>query len=199
MKRQRDLLGLALAALVTIACILVVDRPVAAWSNAILFNTGVARLCELFLRPLDLILLGGGVVSGLALLWRSFRRAPPWIDRLLDGALAAACALALALVLKLSLGRSQVYPSFLRDHLYTFHLLHGSPNAAFPSATMAGAGAALRGMGVRLGVVALILLGLAAALIATSGHWLSDIVAGTYAGSVIGALVHQRALRRIAA
>jgi hypothetical protein len=179
-------------------CMMAVDRPVASWSNAVLLHTPVARVGELLLWPIHPFMFAAAALAVAALIRRSRGPVPPWTGRFLGGALAATLALLVTIVVKLLVGRSQVFPPFLRDGVYTFHLLRGARDfTAFPSATMAGFGAFLFGIGARgvrgRFVSALVLGVLAAALIATNGHWLSDIIAGTYAGAVIGVIVRRRA------
>ena len=97
-------------------------------------------------------------------------------------------------VLKLAIGRSQVFPPFLHDHVYALRPFAGSKDfMAFPSATMAGVAGLISGYGVhrRSGRIAaaLVLLVLGAAILVAAGHWLSDIIGGTYLGLVSGAAV----------
>jgi len=109
----------------------------------------------------------------------------------------AALSLAATVVLKFMIGRSQVYPPFLRDGIYTFLLVHGRPDyGAFPSATMAGASALIIGLHLRTAAerVTLVVVTslLTAALLVTNGHWMSDIIGGVCLGLVIGRAVARR-------
>jgi membrane-associated phospholipid phosphatase len=150
---------------------------------------------------LDSLLIAGAVLLVLAVVWRRLYGAPEWLNRLVVGGTGAAVALLGALVLKVAIGRSQVYPPFLQDHIYGFWLFAGSKNfMAFPSATMAVMGAFGAGVGVhrrsQRAAAAVILVTLAVALVVTGSHWLSDIIGGTCFGVVTGEAVARR-LRRL--
>lgn len=98
--------------------------------------------------------------------------------------------------LKLAIGRSQVYPAYLVDHLYqlrpftTDHRYGG-----FPSATMAIASAFLTTLGIHRLLAGAALLLLAASIAVTNGHWIGDLLGGTCLGTAIGSLTVRRARR----
>jgi membrane-associated phospholipid phosphatase len=172
----------------------------ALWANRALLDSNAFAMGMFVMRLLDPFLIAGAVAFIGIGLWRIAGNAPAWTRRVLTAGGAAALALLVALALKYAVGRSQAYPTFLRDGVYGFRPLSGSVDyAAFPSATMAGVSALLRGARTttpqaRLIAVALIAL-LAAALIVTNGHWLGDIVGGTYLGLLVGGIVQKRANR----
>lgn len=182
-------------------CILLFDRPLAVWLDTRFRGTPAFAISLAILWPLDGLLLAGAVLLVLALLWRRFFRAPHWVNRLIVGGAAAAVALLGSLVLKVAIGRSQVVPPFLQDHVYGFRPFAGTRNfMAFPSATMAGVSAFLVSVGIgrpyQRAAAAAILVTLAVALVLTSSHWLSDTIGGAYFGLVSGAAVARRLRRR---
>jgi len=164
------------------------------WVNARFYGTTAFAVGAAILWPLDSLLVAGALLLGLALVWRRRHSAPEWMNRLMVGGASAAVALLGARVLKMAIGRSQVYPPFLQDHIYQLRPFAASQSfMAFPSATMAGVSAFIVGVGVprtsqrAAGTVILIMFALA--LIITGSHWLSDIIGGTYLGVVTGAAV----------
>ncbi|MBZ5499881.1 MAG: hypothetical protein LAP85_26075 [Acidobacteriia bacterium] len=198
-KRGR-FVGLAAVSAAVALCILLVDRPLALWLDARFYGTTAFAIATFILRPLDGLLLAGVSLLVAAVAWRRFYSVPDWVNRLVVGGAGAAVALLGALVLKVAIGRSQVYPPFLQYHVYGIRLFAGSRNwMAFPSATMAGVGAFVVGVGAhrrsQRAAAAFILVTLAVALVVTGSHWLSDIIGGTYLGVVTGAAVARR-LRR---
>ena len=194
---QRRLACLVAVTATVVLCVLLVDRPVALWVDAHLYGTTVFAIALAILRPLDGLLLAAAVLLVVAVIWRRLSGAPPWLNRLITGGAGAAAALLAALALKVAIGRSQVYPPFLHDHVYGFQPFAASTDfMAFPSATMAGAAGLIAGLGVsralRRVVAAVVLIALAAAIVITAGHWLSDVIGGTYLGLVTGATVARR-------
>jgi membrane-associated phospholipid phosphatase len=182
-------------------CVLLVDRPLALWLDARFYGTTAFAIGAFILRPLDGLLIAGTVLLVVAVVWRRLYSAPEWVNRLVVGGAGAAAALLGALVLKVAIGRSQVYPPFLQNHIFGFRLFAGSKNfMAFPSATMAGVGAFVVAVGVhrrsQRAAAAVIVITLAVALVVTGSHWLSDIIGGTYFGVVSGAAVARRLRRR---
>jgi membrane-associated phospholipid phosphatase len=180
-----------------VLCVIYADRPVANFAHRHLFRTPLFAVATGVFRPLQIVTAAGLLIvagSGLGILVR--RRA---VDRLrvpLECAAAATFALPIALLLKFAIGRSQVYPVYLADHIYEFRPFHGGTNyEAFPSATMT---VTLAIVGVvwdrlprlRTACVSFTAL-LAAALVVTNGHWLGDIAAGTFLGALLGWSVSQ--------
>lgn len=191
---HRHFAGLIGIGVAVAACVLLVDRPLALWLNARFFGTRTFAISESIFRPLDAVLIVGAVLLVVLVLSSRFYDPPAWVSRLVRGGAGAAVALLAAEVLKLAIGRSQVFPPFLHDHVYALRPFAGSKDfMAFPSATMAGVSGLISGYGVhrRSGrtAAALVLLVLGAAILVAAGHWLSDIIGGTYLGLVSGAAV----------
>lgn len=185
----------AVSAAVTL-CILLVDRPIALWLERF-YGTTAYAIGAFILWPLDGLFVAAAVILVVAVVWRRLYSEPAWVNRLVVGLSGAAVALLGALVLKVAIGRSQVYPSFLQNHIYRFRPFAGSENfMAFPSATMAGVSAFVAAIRVQgrsqRAAAAVILITLAVALVVTGSHWLSDVIGGTYFGAVIGAAVTRR-------
>ena len=181
-------------------CVLFVDRPVALWMNARFYDTTAFAVSEFLLRSLDPLLLAAAVLWVALSIRRRFYRTPAFGNRLVIGLAAAAVALVGALVLKAAIGRSQVYPPFLQDHVYECRPFAASLDfMAFPSATMAALAAFVAAAGVNTrrecAVAAGVLVAIAAAILITGGHWLSDIIGGAAFGLLAGAAV-ARSFRR---
>ena len=193
--------GLTAVSVTVVLCVLFVDRPLALWVNERVHGSTAFVVGATILRPLNGLGTAGAVLLGLALVWRRRFVALPWMNRSVVAGICAVVALAGALVLKLAIGRSQLYPLFLLNHIYEVRPFAGSENfTAFPSATMAGLSAFVAGVGGTRGfqraASAAILVIVAVALVVTSSHWLSDIIGGTYLGVAGGAEVAMRLRRR---
>ena len=192
----------AVVGLALVICVFFVDRPLALWLHAHFHGSLLESGANEAFRRVDQLLPAVGVLVILLGAWFTVgKSAPGWLRHGVSGGLAAALSLGASLVLKFMIGRSQVYPPFLRDGIYTFLLLHGRPDyGAFPSATMAGASAAIVGIHLRSmaeRVTLVVATGvLAAALLVTNGHWLSDIIGGVCLGPVIGGVVARRFFAR---
>lgn len=185
-------------------CVLFVDRPVALWMNARLYESTAFAVSEFILRCLDPLLFAAAVLWVALSIRRRVYRTPDFGTRLVIGLTGTAVALVGALVLKVAIGRSQVYPPFLQDHIYECRPFAASlAFMAFPSATMAALGAFAAAAGVNSrrerAVAAAILLAIAVAILVTSGHWLSDIIGGTAFGLLAGAAVARSFRRTVSA
>lgn len=184
-----------------VACMTFVDRPLALWLDRQFRGTALYAACVRGFQVVDGLGLLGVALLVVGGAWRIAGGNVPWpVRRLVDALLAAALMLALTLFLKWAIGRSQVDPVFLRDHVYAFHPFRGGLDfRAFPSATMAVSSAFLFAWGVtrpRDRVAAgSVLSVLALAILVTNGHWLSDIVAGTFLGASFGAAARSRRMR----
>jgi membrane-associated phospholipid phosphatase len=137
----------------------------------------------------------------VALVWQRWKAHARWLDHLVSAGVAAALTLGITLVLKFATGRSQVDPEFLRQHIYTFHILDASAGyGSFPSATMSGVSAFVTGLDLPRSATTIVLAGVVVlitlALLVTNGHWLSDIVAGAYLGVLIGRTTARMLLHR---
>lgn len=184
-----------------IACMALLDRPLALWLDHQFGGTALYAACVRGFQVVDGLGLAGVAILVVGGAWRTAdAKAPQFVRRLVDALLAAGVMLALTLFLKWAIGRSQVDPAFLRDHVYAFHPFRGGLDfRAFPSATMAVSSAFLFAWGVtrpRDRVAAgWVLSVLALAILVTNGHWLSDIVAGTFLGASFGAAARSRRMR----
>lgn len=193
---RRDVVGLSAVSGAVALCLVCVDRRLALWLSARFSGTIAFAVSAFVLRSLDSLVVTGLGLLLVALVWQR-DGAPAWVRRFVAGATGAVVALVGALVLKIAIGRSQVYPPFLRDHTYGIRLFARSADfMAFPSATMAGLTGFVVGLGVggrreRAGG-ALVLITVAVALLITSRHWLSDIIGGSYLGAVSGVAVARR-------
>lgn len=94
--------------------------------------------------------------------------------------------------MKRAVGRSEVYPVWVHEHVHRFKWLHGTSSdyKAFPSGTTAVASAVCAVLWLRaprlrwpatIGVVLI-----AIALVLTNSHWTSDTIAGAFVGWTIG-------------
>lgn len=190
--------SLALIATLT-ACVLWVDRRVALWFNAQFHGTAVARAMHGIFVSIEVLLpVAAALLLAATLAFRSMRPAAPrWLRRAVSGGSATALSLGLALALKFVFGRSDIDPMFLRHGIYRFAFFHLRPGyGAFPSAHMAGVTALVTGLRLRTiaerSALAFVIAVLAFALLVTNGHWLSDIIAGTCLGIVMGRALARR-------
>jgi len=177
-------------------CIFFVDRPFALWVAERAHRTSVYAAGMFTLQLLDVLSAAGAVF--LAIAWVSGRwyRAPEALRRAVVAGIAATVAVLAALILKLAVGRSDVYPSFLENHIYEVRPFAGGNFRAFPSGTMAAAvafaaGAGLTRRGDRV-LAAVIILVIVETLVVTNSHWLSDLIGGAYLGALAGGAVRRR-------
>jgi hypothetical protein len=197
---RNRLVVLASVSAAVVLCILFVDRPLALWLDERFRGTTVFAVALAIFRPMDTVALLAAALLVFAIGWKRFYAVPEWVNRFIAGGVAVALSLLGAIILKRAFGRSDVFPPFLRDHIYTFRLFAGSNDfTAFPSATMSGAAAFAAGVGPNRGyqrvLATIVLATLALAILITSSHWLGDVIAGAYLGTLIGALTATRLLR----
>jgi membrane-associated phospholipid phosphatase len=100
-------------------------------------------------------------------------------------------AVATEMIFKRVFGRGWPDPTFVRDHLYGFHLLHGETHwDSFPSGTASVSAAILAVLWIlkpRVRAAGLLIVILViAAVVVTNYHWLSDVIAGAFLGISIG-------------
>jgi len=100
-------------------------------------------------------------------------------------------AVATEIILKRIFGRGWPDPTFVRDHAYGFHLLHGQTHwDSFPSGTTIVSTALVSALWTLKprwrapGVMICSLL--ASAVVIGNYHWLSDVVAGAFLGVTVG-------------
>ncbi|HEV8148945.1 MAG TPA: phosphatase PAP2 family protein [Gemmatimonadales bacterium] len=180
-----------------------VDRPVAEYLYRKLYSTALFTWAQRLFPPLQ-ALFAAWVLGALgAAAWGlSGKRLPAWSRVARLGALAAVGALAVAIGLKHLLGRSDVYPTYLIQGIYTLRPLHGGAGySGFPSATMATASAVLSVFWVErpaLRLLSLVALGvIVLALLVSNSHWVSDILGGGCLGGSLGVLVLRRSAVRL--
>ena len=186
------LLALVLCAGACGLSIAYLDFPLALFLDAHVRHTEFWIWLRIGLYPFVLIvpaalfsLLGCGV-------WRiAGRELRQWTEIPLLCSWAAMWAVAAEHILKQIFGRGWPDPTFVRDHLYGFHFLHGETHwDSFPSGTAAVSVAVLavlwdRKPGWQIGSLLIVIL-LLAAVILGNYHWLSDVIAGVYLGALIG-------------
>jgi membrane-associated phospholipid phosphatase len=200
-RKSRAIVASTLLVATVIICIALVDRRIATWFDARFHGSSSYGAADAMFRVLHHSLPIGGVLLVVALVWQRWKVHALWLDHLVSAGVAAAVTLGVTLVLKFTTGRSQVDPEFLRQHIYTFHLLGASAHyGSFPSATMSGVTAFVTGLDLprsptRIVLAAVVVL-LTLALLITNGHWLSDIVVGTYLGVLIGRTTARMSLHR---
>jgi membrane-associated phospholipid phosphatase len=173
-------------------CLAYVDRPLAEWLEAHVRHTEFRAALNIALYPFLLavvaalfFLLGCGVslISGHSL--------RPWATLPILCSWSTMWAVASEIILKRIFGRGRVDPTFVRDHLYGFHFLHGETYwDAFPSGTATISFAILAALwilkpGWRAAGTAIVVL-LSAAVVIGNYHWLSDVIAGGFLGVTIG-------------
>jgi len=199
--KSRAIVGSTVLVATVVVCIAFVDRRIATWFDARFHGSSSYGTADAMFRVLDRSLPFGGVLLVVALIWQRWKAHALWLDHLVSAGIAAAVTLGVTLVLKFTTGRSQVDPEFLRQHTYTFHLLGASAHyGSFPSATMSGVTAFVTGLDFPRSATRIVLAGvvvlLTLALLVTNGRWLSDIVAGTYLGVLIGRTTTRMSLHR---
>ena len=200
-KKSRAIVTSTLLVATVIICIAFVDRRIATWFDARFHGSSSYAAADAMFSVLHGFLPFGGVFLVVTLVWQRWKAHARWLDRLVSAGVAAAVTLGVTLVLKFTTGRSQVDPEFLRHHIYTFHILGASAGyGSFPSATMSGVSAFVTGLDLPRSTTTIVLAGVVVlitlALLVTNGHWLSDIVAGTYLGVLIGRTTARMSLHR---
>lgn len=186
------LLALALCIAALGFCIAFVDRPLALFFDAHVRHSELWLWLDLVLRPFPLVIPVAVVFVFVSSVWLiAGHQLRAWAETLFLCACSAISAGASDLVLKHIFGRGWPDPTFIHEHLYGFHLLHGEKHwDAFPSGTAAvsvGILAVLWILKSRLrlpGLVIVILL--IAAVVVSNYHWLSDVIAGAFLGISIG-------------
>ncbi|HEX9943405.1 MAG TPA: phosphatase PAP2 family protein [Thermoanaerobaculia bacterium] len=194
-EQRRYPLAFLLCTALVIVSIAWIDRPVADYAFAHFRDTALARWISRGLGPLRLIV-------PLAILWLagsggwrlSARPVPSWARPPLVVSVSVGLAGLTTILLKYLFGRTSADPSYLVHGVHEWRPLRGdASHLAFPSGTMAVAGAALTVLCIlqpRLrGASAVVLAALAAALIVTNSHWVADIIAGVFLGIGVGRTV----------
>lgn len=193
---QRWLAALALVALAVAVSYLWLDRPLA------LFAHSLAPVHKQGLEPVTHIpdpLIPAAVVAFIALgLYALSGRALARFPRAV-----VLCSLSLTMVeatkdeLKFVFGRTwpetwiENNPSFIRDGAYGFNWFHGGASyGSFPSGHMAATCALISVLWICYPrfkpVYAAVVLAVAVGLIGADFHFLSDVIAGSFVGALIG-------------
>ncbi len=198
MPSRRDLARFALVALLTALGVLYVDAAVASWSYRLIsaipvLSRHVTQIPDLLVW-LVLLITAGCWTAYLIMTAAGVRGARLRFLRVCGTCVPAAyCVKA---VLQIVFGRSSAFDWVLFHQPPTFHWLKWRPNyGGFPSGHMTVFSAVAtvlsyyypRYKGVYLGLLAL--LGLA--LIVTTYHFVSDVIAGAYVGAVACSLIHR--------
>ena len=188
LRRAELSLAVVVALLATSVSMTFFDRPVALWSNRVLYGTWAFRASAFLLTKFEPIgELGAILFLAGAVGWSVNRRTPTWIKRFVIGAACAAVAILVTEFLKWACGRSAAYPLFLVNHIYAFRPFNGNPNYMdFPSGTLTVVVGFVTGWApARLfqRTIAGLMIALSVvALIVANGHWISDIIAGSIVG-----------------
>lgn len=191
---RRWLAALLMCAAATGLCIAYVDVPCALFLDAHVRHTEFWVWLNLVLYPFVLMVpVALFFLFGCGLWVISGRRLAPVTEDPLLCSWAAMWAIAAEHIFKQIFGRGWPDPTFVRDHLYGFHLLRGETHwNSFPSGTATISVAILavlwiRKPGWRIGGVLVVML-LLVAVIVGNYHWVSDVIAGVYLGALIGRL-----------
>lgn len=193
---------MSFAGIALFLCLLYADRPLALWLDRRFRGTVIYVVCLRAFYAVEGLGIVGAVLLALGGGWWIIRRKlPRRVVDFLSALLVAALTLGLTELLKWAVGRSQVDPVFLREHVYGVRPFAGRHGyGAFPSATMSVSSAFLAGLGLggqRSRIIAAVVLSLmVVAMLITNGHWLTDILAGTLLGLSVGAAASRRRLQR---
>lgn len=184
--------ALALCVVAVGLCMAYVDRPLAEWLDAHVRHTGFWTVLNLALYPsLVVVVAELFLLLGCGILLISGRSLPPWAVIPILCSWATMWAVASEIILKRIFGRGWADPTFIRDHLYGFHFLHGETHwDAFPSGTATVSFAILAVLWIlkprwRAAATAAVVL-LSVAVVIGNYHWLSDVIAGWFLGMTIG-------------
>jgi membrane-associated phospholipid phosphatase len=190
---RRWIVAAAATLVATLLCVAYVDRPLAEFFELNVRHTHAwivvrAAAAPLGLVPVSAMLFlfacGAWVLSGRRL--SSSTRIP------LLCSWATMWAIGVETILKRIFGRGWVDPTYVQEHLYGFHLLHGDKEHwnSFPSGTALGSAAIAAVLWImlpssRVAVVVLLLI-LSATMVVINFHWLGDTLPGLFLGSFIG-------------
>jgi membrane-associated phospholipid phosphatase len=185
-------LMLALCAVTVVGCVFFVDRQLTEFLEGHVRHTEFWVWLERGLRPFALV-----VVAALAFLFGcgvwliSGRRLRPWTETPLLYSWTVIWSVAVEIILKRMFGRGWPDPTFVYNHLYGFHFLHGETHwDSFPSGTTTVSFAMLSVLWIlkprwRTAGLAIVVV-LSAAVVVGNFHWLSDAIAGAFLGVTVG-------------
>ncbi len=192
------LYAFGICAVVVIACMAWVDRPVADFVDDHLSWRDFAQVTMHILWPRVLIPVVALLWLGGALAWRSGGRPmEAWNRATLLSVASVVVTLIAVVILKRIFGRSDPVPLWVHRRVYTFRLLRGAQRyMAFPSGTTAVSAALLSVFAILLPPMrltcALLLILVAIALIITNSHWVADCIGGAFLGAFLGWAVVRR-------
>lgn len=186
------LLTFVLCVVLVILSIMSLDQLIADWVESSLRNTQIfswitdalhPTVMIAVIAPFFLLLCGCWVIAG--------RRLPSWTATPLLCAWSVVWALAATVVLKEIFGRASADPSYVRDRIYEFRLLHGSNgHESFPSGTAAISAAIASALWTRVPhlriVWALVFVLPSTGVVLVNFHFLADVIAGAFLGMSIG-------------
>lgn len=185
MRRNAVLLSLAIC-----VSLVLVDRPFARYVQQTLYSPALGRWADRFFFVL-LVFGAALALLFLALGSVAFRRRPlrPWMATVLASSAAGLSALIVSEVLKFLIGRTPVYPTFVRDGVSRFVPFHwGSFPSSTAATTTAICGVLWAAWPRGRPVYGAVLLAVCAAILVVNAHWLSDVLAGVLLGGTIAAL-----------
>ena len=186
------LFALALCAVAVSFCIVYVDRPLALYLDTHVRHTEIWDWLNFTLRSFSLVVAVALFFLMACGIWLIFgHQLRPWTATPFLCSSSAMGAVATVISFKRIFGRGWPDPTFIRDHLYGFHLLRGETYwDAFPSGTATVSVAILAVLWIlqpRLRAVGLVIvIFLMASVVMANYHWLSDVIAGAFLGASIG-------------
>jgi len=190
----------AICAVVVPLCMAFVDRAVAEYADDHVVRSDAGLLVQHALSGLEglaLVALLGLLAEGIRAM--AGRPASPKLRTLVLCCWAVLWAVAAEIILKRVFGRGWPDPTYIGEHQYGFHWLRGGQDwESFPSGTAMVAAAIVAVFWSReprwrarrrvraIGTACVILI--AAGLVAVNDHWVSDVIAGAFLGSLLGYL-----------
>jgi membrane-associated phospholipid phosphatase len=184
--------GLGATTFAVVVCIAYIDRPVAEVLDRQFRHTQGWIWLDLALRPLAAAVLLSLLflfACGTWAVWGG--RLAGWARTPLLCSAAAVWATAAEIIFKRVFGRAWPDPTYVQNHLYGFHLLHGGAQwESFPSGTAAVSAAIMSVLWIKTpgwrfaGTFAVATL--SAAVVICNYHWVSDVFAGAFLGVTIG-------------
>ena len=184
--------GLFVTVMAVLASMAYVDRPLAEFLERHVRHTQFWLWLEVTLRPLSLVAVAAMLfLLGCGIFLASGGRLGSWTQLPLLCAWAVVLGVATEIIFKRIFGRAWPDPTFVRDHAYGFHFLHGQTHwDSFPSGTAIVSSALLSVLWDskphwRL-PGALIVLLLLIGVIVGNFHWLSDVIGGVFVGVTVG-------------